>query len=279
MAPWNSARTKVQIRLSIQRLRTLQEKKLALAKKYRRDIADLLQKGRAETARLRVEGLIQDDIYVELLELLELYCEKLQARFNLLDGSTGTEPEPSISDAVCAIVYAAPRTELKELHILREYLMHKYGRAFALSLLPTEPAPDTVPPRVTAKLALFTPSADLVDAYLGEIARGYGVPYEPVTSLGPPPEGADLEKVIEKDGESASEDEERPGHGSVGTGDKAPAAIGLDRTSKSPSPDKVDATAAKLGAGPSKTLPAVVAPKVNEEDELAKRFERLKNLR
>jgi vacuolar protein sorting-associated protein IST1 len=50
----------------------LQEKKLALAKKSRRDIADLLLKNRVETARLRVEGLIQDDIYVELLELLEV---------------------------------------------------------------------------------------------------------------------------------------------------------------------------------------------------------------
>ena len=72
MVPWNSARTKVQIRLSIQRLRTLQEKKLALAKKSRREIADLLLKGRVETSKLRVEGLIQDDIYVELLELLEV---------------------------------------------------------------------------------------------------------------------------------------------------------------------------------------------------------------
>lgn len=62
----------VQLKLSIQRLRTLQEKKLALAKKSRRDIADLLLKNRVETARLRVEGLIQDDIYVELLELLEV---------------------------------------------------------------------------------------------------------------------------------------------------------------------------------------------------------------
>jgi len=43
-----------------------------MAKKARRDIADLLLKNRVETAKLRVEGLIQDDIYVELLELLEV---------------------------------------------------------------------------------------------------------------------------------------------------------------------------------------------------------------
>ena len=78
----------MQIRLSIQRLRTLQEKKLALAKKYRRDIADLLQKGRAETARLRVEGLIQDDIYVELLELLEVgHIHRHLARPQLAHGA------------------------------------------------------------------------------------------------------------------------------------------------------------------------------------------------
>lgn len=35
----------------------------------------MLLKNRIETARLRVEGLIQDDIYVELLELLEVsFC-------------------------------------------------------------------------------------------------------------------------------------------------------------------------------------------------------------
>jgi hypothetical protein len=71
---------------------------------------------------------------------MQLYVELLSARFNLLDASTyvqqimeggdqadssGTEPEGSISDAVCAIVYAAPRTELKELQQLREMLMHK----------------------------------------------------------------------------------------------------------------------------------------------------------
>ena len=72
LPPWNAPRTKVQIKLSIQRLRTVQQKKSALAKSSRREIADLLAKGRVETCRLRVEGLIQDDIYVELLELLEV---------------------------------------------------------------------------------------------------------------------------------------------------------------------------------------------------------------
>ena len=88
----------------MQRLRTLQEKKEAQAKAARRDIATLLERGKIETARVKVESsnsyfillsvprflqhfpiVINEDIYLELLELLELYCELLIARFGLVE--------------------------------------------------------------------------------------------------------------------------------------------------------------------------------------------------
>jgi vacuolar protein sorting-associated protein IST1 len=87
----------------VQRLRTLQEKKEAQAKAARRDIATLLERGKVETARIKVENsnsylrrisvsssyrsllVINEDIYLELLELLELYCELLIARFGLVE--------------------------------------------------------------------------------------------------------------------------------------------------------------------------------------------------
>lgn len=97
--------TFVYVRLGVQRLRTLQEKKTAQAKAARRDIALLIEKGKIETARIKVENskdtrpaaassrrhihhlfaVINEDVYVELLELLELYCELLLARFGVLD--------------------------------------------------------------------------------------------------------------------------------------------------------------------------------------------------
>jgi vacuolar protein sorting-associated protein IST1 len=40
----------------VQRLRTLQEKKEAQAKAARRDIATLLERGKAESARIKVES-------------------------------------------------------------------------------------------------------------------------------------------------------------------------------------------------------------------------------
>ncbi|EKD02448.1 hypothetical protein A1Q2_03208 [Trichosporon asahii var. asahii CBS 8904] len=254
MVPWNPARTKVQIKLSIQRLRTLQEKKLALAKKSRRDIADLIAKSRIETAKLRVEGMIQDDIYVELLEVLELYAETLQARFGLLD-------QDNISDAVCAIIYAAPRTELKELHQLREILMHKYGRTFSLTLQPQTPPPEAVPKRVQSKLAVFTPSSELVDAYLSEIARGYGVPYNPLVDS----------EVAAASEEGGSKGEETPNiEGDDDAKEGSPASC------EKPEPPRK--TSSPPSAPSGRGQPTVVK-KRTEVDELAARFERLKNIR
>lgn len=138
------------------------EKKAALAKAARRDIATLVEKNKLETARIKVESVIHDDIHVELLEILELYCELLSARFGLLDTSA-KEPDPGVYEAVCAIIHAALRTELKgdttpldlsprlifriELHTLREMLMHKFGREFSLAVI--ENRDGCVSPRVS----------------------------------------------------------------------------------------------------------------------------------
>ncbi|WWC73411.1 uncharacterized protein I206_107378 [Kwoniella pini CBS 10737] len=272
MVQWNGPRAKVQIKLSIQRLRTLQEKKLALAKSSRREIADLLNKNRIETARLRVETLVQDDIYIELLEIIELYSETLQARFNLLDASTGEEPEPSIADAVCAIVYAAPRTEMKELQLLRELLMHKFGRNFSLSLTQTPPPP-SVPSRITSKLKVFVPSKELVDAYLLEIARGYGVDWAP--ELTEEEEGIEpLKRDLPDDdqNEANNKDESAGSDDDEGDGDKIEKLDKEKQKEKDKSPKK--------NSPEKKSSPLPPVPKkLSAEEELAQRFERLKNLR
>ncbi|KAH9178874.1 DUF292-domain-containing protein [Lactarius sanguifluus] len=194
MAPWSSTKAKVQLRLSVQRLRTLQEKKEAQAKAARRDIATLLERGKVETARIKVESsisyffscqlpslivllkVINEDIYLELLELLELYCELLIARFGLVELNT-REPDTAVSEGICSIIYAAPRTELKELHVVRDLLMHKYGREFSAAVM--ENRDGCVSERVMKKLTNDMPSVGLVEAYLTEIAKGYGVQWNP----------------------------------------------------------------------------------------------------
>lgn len=131
-----------------------------MAKQARRDISSLVEKGKLETARIKTEGVISEDIHLELLELMELYAETLLARFSLLDLQV-RDPDAAILPAVTAIIHAAPRTELKELHVLRELLMSKFGREFAQDVMDNRNR--CVPERVVNKLAVKAPDPQLVD--------------------------------------------------------------------------------------------------------------------
>lgn len=194
---WNTAKAKVQLRLSVQRLRIAQQKKEAHAKGSRRDIALLLEKGKTESARVKVEAVINEDVNLELYELLELYCELLIARFGLLDQNT-RDPDPGISEGVCSIIHAAPRTEVKELLILRDMLMHKYGRDFSVAAM--ENRSGCVSERIMRKLVIETPSEELVDGYLGEIAKAYSVKWASASSITAAAQGSNV-----KDGATGSD--------------------------------------------------------------------------
>lgn len=152
---------------------------------------------------------------------------------------------------------------------------------------PSDPPPASVPPRILSKLALYTPPKELVDAYLGEIAKSYGVPFEvaqPMDKLEDDTQAAD--KSADDD------DEDGPGEGQEKEEAKqlepalaVPAAESTKKASDEPTPGKKEGEDTESTGGlpdlPSSTpaAPAQPAKKVNEDDELAKRFERLKNLR
>ncbi|KAL8998695.1 MAG: hypothetical protein Q9188_006042 [Gyalolechia gomerana] len=172
MAPSSSviAKLKVQLKLSISRLRMVQQKDTAIAKQQRRQMAHLLELGKDESARIRVENIIRSDITTELLEILELYCELLLARIGLLEAK---ECDPGLEEPIKSIIYAAPRTDVKELQQARQLLVEKYGKEFALEAI--ENSDGKVAERVLKKLKVEPPDPELVTLYLREIARTYGV--------------------------------------------------------------------------------------------------------
>ncbi|KAL9028934.1 MAG: hypothetical protein Q9196_002762 [Gyalolechia fulgens] len=172
MAPSSSviSKLKVQLKLSISRLRMVQQKDTAIAKQQRRQMAHLLELGKDESARIRVENIIRSDITTELLEILELYCELLLARIGLLEAK---ECDPGLEEPIKSIIYAAPRTDVKELQQARQLLVEKYGKEFALEAI--ENSDGKVAERVLKKLKVEPPDPELVTLYLREIARTYGV--------------------------------------------------------------------------------------------------------
>lgn len=164
-----------------------QKKDTAVSISSRREMSVLLSQSREASARIRVENIIQTDICVELMEILELYAELLLARAGLLDarekesknyggGESVVPPDTGLEEAAAAIIYAAPRLprEVRELGIARGLLVERFGKEFALKCN-VDGGGGVVPKRVVEKLRVEPPSHELVEAYLTEIARTYGV--------------------------------------------------------------------------------------------------------
>ncbi|PNS17578.1 Vacuolar protein sorting-associated protein IST1 [Sphaceloma murrayae] len=201
MAPSSSVvnKLKVQLKLSISRLRMVQQKDTAIAKQQRRAMAQLLEQGKLESARIRVENIIRSDLTTELLEILELYCELLIARIGLLEGK---DCDAGLVEAVQSLIYAAPRTEIKELHSVRVLLAEKFGKEFALAA--SENTDGLVSARVTERLRVEPPKRELVEAYLSTIAEAYGVEYPP---------GSRKKKEEEEEGQQGGDSDDEPGDG------------------------------------------------------------------
>ncbi|KAM7424262.1 hypothetical protein PAMA_000550 [Pampus argenteus] len=190
---FKSERLRVNLRLVINRLKLLEKKKTELAQKARKEIADYLSSGKDERARIRVEHIIREDYMVEAMEILELYCDLLLARFGLIQSMK--ELDPGLQEAVSTLIWAAPRlqSEVSELKIVSDQLCAKYSKEYG-KLCRTNQI-GTVNDRLMHKLSVEAPPKILVERYLIEIAKNYNVPYEPDAMVRPevcPGEEADL---------------------------------------------------------------------------------------
>ncbi|TFB03252.1 IST1-like protein [Trichoderma ghanense] len=188
---------KVQLKLAIARLRMVQQRDEQLGKTQRRAMAQLLEAGKIDSATIRVENIIRADITSELHELLELYCELLLARAGLMEGPVC---DPGLEEAIKSILYAAPKTEIKELMTVRTLLAEKYGKEFVLAAM--ENADGKVNEKVVKKLSVEAPRKELVQGYLEEIAKAYGVDWpkrERMVSSPPPPDLIDGDEFGNQD--------------------------------------------------------------------------------
>ncbi|KAE8401931.1 regulator of Vps4 activity in the MVB pathway-domain-containing protein [Aspergillus pseudonomiae] len=242
------------LHLLIPRLRLLQKKSTASSVIQRRELSQLLAENKDASARIRVENVIATDIAVEVMEMVELYCELILARANVLDqnafsekgvearnrakeawvemkrkeqglgAGSGSTPDAAgakksgfgfgalfgggskkeedtvsaastaglqnagdaayidaaLDEAAAAIFYAYPRfpSDVRELTILRGLLADRYGKEF-MTLAQDDRFPEAdglrVPERLVKGLRVRPPSQELVESYLKEIARAYGV--------------------------------------------------------------------------------------------------------
>ncbi|TGZ78161.1 DUF292-domain-containing protein [Ascodesmis nigricans] len=279
------SKLKVALKLSISRLRMAQQKEEALAKVNRRQMAQLLENGKEESARIRVENVIRQDIAVELMEILELYCELLLARIGLLDAK---ECDPGLEEAVKSLIYAAPRSEIKELHQVRQLLVEKYGKEFAMTAI--ENSDGKVSERVLKKLRVEPPEERLVMLYLKEIARTYNIEWG-VTPSTPPPPGDDDDEpstgLKERTKEAPLSVDGKEAELSLATPPKAlrspihvappsPTTENLHPIIKMPDPPRFQAKPPVLAKPVARPAPIT---KPSDDDDLARRFAALGGLK
>ncbi|EJK75102.1 hypothetical protein THAOC_03183, partial [Thalassiosira oceanica] len=83
---YKASKLKPQLKMAVTRLQIAANKKSALMKQQIRDIARLLAEDppKEEKARIKAEGLIRDDYMVEAYEILQLNCELLSERIQLI---------------------------------------------------------------------------------------------------------------------------------------------------------------------------------------------------
>ncbi|OJJ87560.1 DUF292 domain protein [Aspergillus glaucus CBS 516.65] len=283
------------LRLLVPRLRLLQKKDTAFSKVQRRELAQLLEEGRDASARIRVENVISTDTAVEVMEIVELYCELLLARANVLDqvafgekgvrarsrareekvrsevgkrqgadaGSAAKDtkssgsnsrglfgfpffgggqqkqksedaqpsseftkdedlsPEelcyidPAIDEAAAVVFYAWPRFphDVRELNIVRTMLADRYGKDFMALAQENKVEHVKVPERVAKSLRVRPPTQDLVELYLKEIAKAYGISWgeeQQQEDLGNAPEFVDDRPSTPHDQQSDGENGDNP---------------------------------------------------------------------
>ncbi|KAH0619743.1 hypothetical protein JD844_000689 [Phrynosoma platyrhinos] len=285
---FKAERLRVNLRLVINRLKLLEKKKTELAQKARKEIADYLSAGKDERARIRVEHIIREDYLVEAMEILELYCDLLLARFGLIHSMK--ELDSGLAEAISTLIWAAPRlqSEVAELKIVSEW-GRQAGRVYLLDAGWGAPRPlcrrlerkelglsslslcqvadqlcakyskeygklcrsnqiGTVNDRLMHKLSVEAPPKILVERYLIEIAKNYNVPYEPDSVV-----MAEAPTGVENDLIDVGfvDDPKKGGHGGGGGGFTAPL-VGPDGVVAMPMPMPMPSPAPPFSYPPSK---------------------------
>ncbi|OQR67452.1 IST1-like [Tropilaelaps mercedesae] len=168
---------KTNLRLSMSRLKLAQKKKAELGQKSRKEIAEYLAMGKADRARIRVEHIIREDYYCEAMEMLEMYCDLILARFGLVKECQTLDS--GLQESVSTIIWAGPRVvnDVPEIKIVCDQLGKKYGELYMKGV--RDRSIDTVNAKLMHRLSAEPPSRNLVESYLKEIASAHGLTYEP----------------------------------------------------------------------------------------------------
>ncbi|KAG6523234.1 hypothetical protein ZIOFF_013088 [Zingiber officinale] len=167
---------KTSLKLAVSRIKLLKNKREVLVKQMRRDLAQLLETGQEQTARIRVEHVIREQKTMSAYELIEIYCEIIDSRLPIIE-SQKTCPI-DLKEAISSVIFASPRcADIPELMDIRKHLTAKYGKDFAKAALELRPE-SGVSRMMVEKLSANAPDIQTKVNVMTEIAKEHDIKWE-----------------------------------------------------------------------------------------------------
>ena len=168
--------------MATHRIKIVINKKKVLIQTAKKEIANLLVEGKEEKACIRAESLIREDFTIEALEILDMLCDLCHERVRYI--SSNEDCPADIKQAVCSLIYAANKIDVKELGEVKSQFSWKYGSKFIKAAEENED--QVVNERIVKKLSVDPPSAFMVQGYLIDLSQEYELRWTPKTLLEDP---------------------------------------------------------------------------------------------
>ncbi|KAG4144325.1 hypothetical protein ERO13_D05G030000v2 [Gossypium hirsutum] len=132
------AKCKTALKLAIPRIKLMKNKREAHVQQLKRELAQLLESGQDQTARIRVEHVVREEKTVAAYNLLEIYCELIVARMPIIESQKNCPLD--LKEAISSVIFASARCEeIPELKDVSKHFTAKYGKEFTSASLELRP--------------------------------------------------------------------------------------------------------------------------------------------
>ncbi|XP_008806538.2 uncharacterized protein LOC103719187 isoform X2 [Phoenix dactylifera] len=174
---FKAGKCKTSLKLAVARIKLLKNRREVLLKQMRRDLAQLLESGQEQTARIRVEHVIREEKTMSAYDLIEIYCELILARLPIIESQKRCPID--LKEAIASIVFASPRcADIPELMEIRKHFLAKYGKEFITAALEVQPECG-VSRMVVEKLSARAPDVETKIKTLTAIAQEHNCKWDP----------------------------------------------------------------------------------------------------
>jgi hypothetical protein len=172
---WKPIECKASLLASAKRAQLGRNKVLVQQKKLENEIAELLQKGREEKARIKAETLVQMQKMETAYDILETLAELLQTRLQYI--SECKECPPDLVTPIASCIYAAKRLQVPEFKTALKQFNAKFGVNFTRSHADNESG--QVATNLVDVLLITPPKEGEIHDILTFVAEKHGIDWVP----------------------------------------------------------------------------------------------------